>query len=372
VTSAPLDKQKLLPLLEELNKAIEDLLLTGLTTASDATRQTLNVSFQEASRFGLLRLGGTLKVACDELGRFTRNQPDFSRKRFSFFLNRAWLLSKGLSKALREQNESEFERLKWVPANKPVKHLELVTIGVNKKVVPNAFCAFEFRLRSVDTESDEILPNQKLIWSCVYPIKPGSEIPPEGYLHMPQKQAFNAVQFLDGKTILIENGSMAVDAFGSARLTFNEQTTVSFGGAYKEWDPHLCWEADEAVDRLRAHQPTPLELDNELQEEIVLKDWSILEAVDDPDQDQIVFPLVHNSLVFKAVVSRGVDGLTLLENLKELQKLSERPALFALLHYEKCRLVLQPLTTFDAKGPKHLMLGKEQINRATLLKALKF
>src|ERR1700735_5377128 len=95
------DRKKLTPLLEDLTTAIEDLLLTGLTTASEATRNTLNVSFQESSRLGLLRLGGTLRVACEELSRYTRNNAEFSSKRFSFFLNRAWLLSRGLSMAVR-------------------------------------------------------------------------------------------------------------------------------------------------------------------------------------------------------------------------------------------------------------------------------
>jgi hypothetical protein len=330
----------------------------------------------------LLRLGGTLKVACDELARFTRNQSDFSRKRFSFFLNRAWLLSKGLAKALREQNDAEFERLKWIPANKPLTKLELVTLGVSKKVVTNAFCAFDFRLRCVDTECDEIAKGQKFIWSCVFPMKPGSEIPAEGYLHLPQKQSFNAVQFIEGgKKILVENCSTAVDAFGSARLTFTEQTTVAFGDAYEAWDSHLTWDAEKTLEKLRAHQPTPLELDNELQEEVVFDEWSIQEEVDDPEQDQIVFPVLHKDMVFKAVVSRGVDGTTLLHNLKAMQVSSKKPRLFALLHYEKCRLVLQPLSTFESNKdksgkvvttPKHLMIGKDQINRAALLKALRF
>src|ERR1044072_1815370 len=95
------DQKKLLALLDELARAVEELFRTGLTTASQATRQTLPVSFQEASRLRLLRLGGTLRAANDELGRFTRNDPDFSRKRLCFFLNRAWLLSHGLARALR-------------------------------------------------------------------------------------------------------------------------------------------------------------------------------------------------------------------------------------------------------------------------------
>ncbi|HEY7426317.1 MAG TPA: hypothetical protein VH682_18945, partial [Gemmataceae bacterium] len=93
----PSDRRKLLPMLDKLAESVEELLLSGLTTASEATRQALGVSFQEASRLGLLRLGSTLRAANEELGRFTRDEAAFSRKRLSFFLNRAWLLSHGLS-----------------------------------------------------------------------------------------------------------------------------------------------------------------------------------------------------------------------------------------------------------------------------------
>src|SRR5213592_2221603 len=108
---ADADRRKLPALLDELARAVEELLLSGLTTASEATRQTLNVSFQEASRMRLLRLGSTLRVANEELGRFTRNEPDFSRKRMTFFLNRTWLLSHGLARALREKDEARLALL---------------------------------------------------------------------------------------------------------------------------------------------------------------------------------------------------------------------------------------------------------------------
>ena len=143
------DTKKLSVMLDQLANAIEELLLTGLTTASDATVQTLNISFQEASRAGLLRLGSTLRVACEELTRYTKEHPDFSAKRFCFFLNRSWLLSKGLSKAIKENDREEFERLTWNAPVTPVQQLEVVTLGVSKKYVPGAFCAFEFRMRSV-------------------------------------------------------------------------------------------------------------------------------------------------------------------------------------------------------------------------------
>src|SRR5262245_63609750 len=94
----PSERRKLETILAELLTVIEDFLRTGLTTASETTRQTLAVTFQEASRLRLLRLGSTLRLANDEMGKLVRNDADFSRSRFAFFLNRAWMLSRGLLK----------------------------------------------------------------------------------------------------------------------------------------------------------------------------------------------------------------------------------------------------------------------------------
>ena len=46
--------KKLLSLLDDFALAVEDLLLTGLTTACDTTRQKAEVAFREASRLRLL------------------------------------------------------------------------------------------------------------------------------------------------------------------------------------------------------------------------------------------------------------------------------------------------------------------------------
>jgi len=193
------DTKKLSVMLEQLAVAIEELLLTGLTTASEATIQILNISFQEASRAGLLRLGSTLRVACEELIRYTREQPEFSSKRFSFFLNRTWLLSKGLLKAIKEDDRDEFERLTWSVPVTPCEKLEVVTLGVSKKYVAGAFCSFEFRMRSVGTAGEGIEEGQKLIWSVVFPVKPKQDIPPESFLHLPQKQKFIAYCLVEGR-----------------------------------------------------------------------------------------------------------------------------------------------------------------------------
>ena len=69
------ERPKLRAVLDQLAGAVEELLLSGLTTASEATRQTMNVAMQEAARFRLLRLGSALRVAMEELGRFTRQDP---------------------------------------------------------------------------------------------------------------------------------------------------------------------------------------------------------------------------------------------------------------------------------------------------------
>ena len=145
---AEADRKKLLPLFGELGGAVEDMLLSGLTTASEATRQMLNVAFQEAARLRLLRLGSTLRVANEELGRFTRNDPDFSRKRLALFLNRTWLLSHGLARALREKDDAQLTLLLRAPANTGVDRLEVVTLGVVKKVIRGVVVTFEFRLRT--------------------------------------------------------------------------------------------------------------------------------------------------------------------------------------------------------------------------------
>ena len=63
---APGNNKALLSLLDELRGAVEELLNTGLTAASKSTVERVDVSFKEASRMRLLRLGSTLRIANDE------------------------------------------------------------------------------------------------------------------------------------------------------------------------------------------------------------------------------------------------------------------------------------------------------------------
>ncbi|MBI3411929.1 MAG: hypothetical protein HY040_26665 [Planctomycetes bacterium] len=377
---AQADERKLLALLEELARAVEDLLLTGLTTASEATRQTLQVAFQEASRLRLLRLGSTLRVANDELGRFTRNETEFSRRRLMFFLNRAWLLSRGLARALRDKKEVEFERLLWSPPTMPVAKLQVVTLGVAKKIT-TAFVAFEFRFRVVGGDASSPptpLPRRgeegpvRLSWSCIFPIKPGAEIPAEGFLHLPQKQKFTANVFLERKIVAIEKAAVTFDSNGGGRLALEQGSTVTAGKDFTDWKPLLSWDSAAALERVRKHETGPFDLDIEMQEEIVLPEWEIGEPSERAEENQTVFPIAHGPVTFDAVVSQGKEGEALRKSLDAIRKLKKRPPLFGLMHYEKCRLLLQPLTALDKDRPGYLTIAPEQIDRATLLRALKF
>lgn len=365
------DRKKLPVLLEQLGSAVEDLLLSGLTTASDATRQILQISFQEASRMRLLRLGSTLRVANDELGRFTRNEADFSRRRLNFFLRRAWLLGRGVTRALQEKDEAALDRLLWNPASVPIERLDVVVLGIGKKVAAGSFVAFEFRMRALNN-ADPIQAGQRLVWSSIFPVKPGNEIPPEGFLHVPQKQKFKASILLERQIISIQNGAVTVDESGGGRITLLDHSTVSLGDEFDDWKKLLRWDAAAAVQRIRSHEPGPLDLEIEMQEEIVLDNWEIGESVERSEEQQVVYPLRAHGVVFDAVVTKGIEGKALQERLEKYRKQESRPLLYGLMHYAKCRLVVQPLATFDGQGPEYLTISNESIDKAALLKALKF
>jgi len=364
---APADKLPLIRQLTDLSGAVEEMLLTGLTAASETTRQTLEVTFREASRLRLLRLASTLRGANEEIGRFVSRQGEFSGKRLSFFLNRAWLLAQGLLQALQTGDEAALARLMWVQPARPIERLELVTLGVTKKVAQGSFCAFEFRLREVSG----VHPS-RLTWSCVFPLKPGNEIPAEGFLQLPQKQKFKTTVFLEGKTLTVTNVMVADDGFGGGRVTLTETSTVTPGNPFTGWSQFHVWTPEPLKKRLREHQPGPFDLEVELQDEIVLQDWSIQSPQAAVREGQITYPITSGALCFDAVVSAADDGAALRKALDELKKLKTRPPLFGLLHFERARFILQPLSTLIETGPGLLTISTDAINNKALLKTLKF
>jgi hypothetical protein len=367
---APNERAKLAALLAQLSGAVEELLLSGLTTASDATRQSLMAAMQEAARFRLLRLGSTLRTATEEIGRFTSQDAAFSRRRLTFFLSRAWLLGRGLAHALESGNAEEYDRLTWSPPQQPFPKVEMVCLGAVKRVAAGNFVAFEFRFRAV-SDASSVKAGQRLVWSAVFPLKPGLELPAEGFLHLPQKQKFAPFILLDRKTIIIERANLVNDEAG-ARISLTEQSTVTPGSDYDGWEQYLDWSVEPAVERIRKHTPGPLDLDTELQEEIVLRDYEIGEPESGDSPGQAVYPISAGGLTLSALVGAGPEGATLGKNLDALRKLKKnRPPLYGLMHYERCRLAFQPLTAFRPE-PDYLTISKENINKAALLKAMSF
>lgn len=363
------EQQKLLDLLEKLSQAVEDILLTGLTAASDSTRETLDQAFREASRMGLLRLGSTLRVASEEIGTFIRNEDTFSPKRLSFFLNRAWMLSRGMIHAITTQDDEQWQSLTWSPQGSKVEVLEVVTLGVSKRVVPGAFCAFEFRLRSVK-ETNDYPANTPFIWSCVFPMKPGAEVAPEGYLLLSQKQKFRASDFLDKKVILIED-ALVVPGDTAKRITLVDSSKVTCQDAFEDWEQFAGWDIEAALERLRSYTPGPFDLDVELQEEVILNDWTIEKPIKKEQDRMMLYPIYSDGLIFHAQVP--ISGDTVLQqSMDDLRKEKDKPPLFALMHYEMCRLVLQPLAVLRKEGPQQLGLSRTNIGAAELVRSMKF
>src|SRR5262249_26245081 len=148
---------------------------------------------------------------------------------------------------------------------------------------------------------------------------------------------------------------------------------VSAGKAFHDWPRFLDWSPRPALERLRRHKPGPLDLETELQEELVLQHYLIGTPGEGDEPGQMIYPITAGPLSVHAVVGGGVEGKAPAKALDTLRKpKSDRPPLFGLLHYERCRLVLQPLTTFANAGPDYLTISKETVNKAALLKALSF
>lgn len=369
MTLVAADRQLLIRQLGELSGAVEEMLLSGLTTASEATRKTFDITFREASRLRLLRLASTLRQANEELGRYISKSTEFSAKRLAFFLNRAWLLARGLLRALQSNDDAELAKLMWTPSTTPVEKVDIVTLGVSKKVAKGAFCAFEFRLRDVANTAEEA---RGLSWSCVFPLKADNEVPAEAFLQLPQKQKFKASELLEPKIVTITKAMIAQDEQGNRRLTLSDQSTVTRGESFSEWTRFQRWTPGPVLKRIRAHEPTPFELEVELQDEVVLHDWTIGEAETDQRDGQIVYPIQTPTLSMEAVVPATTDGATLRKQLDELRNRTSRPPLFGLMHFERAQLILQPLSVFEEAGPKLLTISDQAVDRAALLKTMKF
>lgn len=361
------ERPKLRATLDQLSAAVEELLLGGLTTATDATRQTLAGAMQEAARMRLLRLGAVLRVLADDLNRFNTQDPLLSRRRLTLFMNRGWLLAKGLSHALEKGDEKEFDRLNLTPTTQPLANIELVCLGAVKKVTA-AVVQFQFRFRAL-TASGAVKAGDAVSWSFNQPVK-NKDFPPEAYLHLAQKQKFTPFGLLERKVVTVANAVVSPDDAGNWRVALNDASTVVPGKAFTEWDRFLSWAPAGPLERLARQSPGPLDLDTELQEEVVVRDYEIGAAADGDEPGQTVYPITAGPLALHAIVGAPAEGKALKKNMDDLRRLRQSPPLFGLMHYERCRLVFQPLSTFPASGPEYMTISQEKVDKAALLRAL--
>jgi hypothetical protein len=368
----PDERRKLLPILEELTHEIEELSGAGLSNATDASIQKLDMIFKEASRLKLLRLGASLRYVNEEVQRFLKESADFSAKRLLLFMHRSWVLAGGMVRAITKKDDDALAQLLIASVHEPVvlPEMQVVVLGIGKRMLQNNI-SFEFRMRLV-ADAGALKAGQPLLWSCLFANK--NNVPAEAYLHLPQPQKFNPKLLTEGCVAFIREAAVVVDDHGYGRVMMGPKTTVVQDKPFKAWDQFGAWDQLRSHRRVAHHHPSPLDLPPEMMEEVVLTDWEVGEPFSrDAQSNQKIFPIrTATGLEFDAVVSTQPDGKELTKMLKELQKKKSRPPLFGAVYFELCRLMFQPLGTFEGDKMHYLMLSDEKINLGALLKDLNF
>jgi hypothetical protein len=348
---APLEDPKGATLvLNDLVNVIEDLVQTGLVSATAATRTKLDVAFKEASRRKLLRLGASLRYVNEEVGRFLADDGTFAARRYSFFLHRSWLLAKGTLLGLSKGDAALVASLTVgvSAAPKPVKSLEVVTLGIAKRATTSA-CSFDFRLRVIGGE----LAGQSLVYSIVFARK--NDVLPEAYLHLPQPQKFTPKLFRERARVVITDAAVV-----PGRLMLGPKSTVSVGAAVEDWSTFYTWNPRAAAARVAGHVPSPLDLAVEMQDEIILDDWSLAPN----GEEKYPFLVTGQNLSFKALI----ESREARERLEGVSK--KKPRLFGTVHYEGGKMILAPLSFLEDEGPDHIQLSDAKINLTALLGSL--
>lgn len=368
----PAKNKLLLSLLEELEKSIEELLLAGLTTASKSTVERLDISFKEASRIGLLRLGSTLRVVNEEIVRFNSGSAQFSPKRLAFFVGRAWVLATAMRKAMLAGDDAEMERLNSSGITDKVDRLKVVVMGVGKRVVPGVFAGFDFRLRVLEG-SGKVKSGESLTWSAIFPMRKESkaDLPAEAFLHLPQKQKFKPSLLLEKKMVEVTHCAISRQGVGPARLQLTENSVVTAGEPFQEWQKFWQWDVRQAAERLQTYQVTPLDLEVELQEELCANQWEPgpRQSVED-GYDLLSLRTEHVPL--NARLDRGPSGTPLVGVIEKMAAKKVRPPLYGLAHYEACMVVFQPLSALEKNGIEYLTISADKVSQAELVKAMKF
>lgn len=362
----------LVHLLDELCSAVEELLLAGLTAASKSTLERLDVTFKEASRLKLLRLGGNLRIANEEIARFTAGSQQFSARRFSFFLGRTWVLARGMRRALKEGDDALFDRLMAAPQAQPVEKLRVVVLGVTKLFVPGTFASFEFRLRAIE-QSGRVAFKEPLIWSWTYPVPKDRDLPAEACLHLPLRQKFKASMLLERKIIEIHRSSIVRQGGSAAKILLGDDSRLMHAGDFHGWGDLWKWDQADALRRLEGYSATPLDLDTELQEEAFLTEWQPRKKYSF-EGSYDVLPIVSGGLHFEGRLDLGPSGDPLRNTMLKLvgKAAKVRPPLFGIVFYESSRLVLHPLSLLRDAGPEYLTLSADKVSMESLVRSMKF
>ena len=120
---------------------------------------------------------------------------------------------------------------------------------------------------------------------------------------------------------------------------------------------HLAVRGDDVVEvALYQHPPRLAALDG----------THLLGNLEKPALEQLVGGEFH------APVSTDASADTLRKALVSRAGKRVDTPLFAVMHYEMCRLMVQPLTLFTSRGPESLMLSKESFDAKALIGTLKF
>jgi hypothetical protein len=238
------------------------------------------------------------------------------------------------------------------------------------KKVTAAVVQFQFRFRAL-TASGAVKVGDSLAWSFSQAVK-NKEFPPEAYLHLTQKQKFTPFNLLDRKIVTVKNAVVVPDEVGGWKIALNDQSAITTGADFTNWAQFLNWTPTAARERLEQQKPGPLDLDTELQEEVVLSGYEIGQSSDGDEPGQTVYPVTAGPLAFRAIVGPVAEGKALRKGLEDLQQAapSKRTPLYGLMHYERCRLVLQALTTFGTSGPNYLTISPEKVDKGALLREL--
>jgi hypothetical protein len=358
VAAPPIEDSKgALALVEELARAVEDLVRTGLSSATDSTRAKLDASFKEASRRKLLRLGASLRYVNEEVSRFLANDEAFSMRRFSLFLHRSWLQARGVAKGLRDKDDRLLASLvgSGGGAPRPVQSIEVVTLGVFKRTIINVY-TFDFKLRVVGAKDPDLV-GRSLTYSLVFPRKAEAAakgLPAEANLQLPQPQKFTPKVFCLGKVVKITDLAVTLDDRGGGRLMLGPKSTVTEGAPYTAWKEDFRFDPAAALGRVLGQRPGPLDLAAETMEEVVVSGPSLSAEPLRTSEGRRVFALAGaGGLLLDAVIPDNPydgDGEETLKRLRAGLRGGGNPLLYGLVYYEYGRTILLPLSIFRAGG----------------------